>query len=69
MSRWKIIIQIHYFFYEIDTLNIHLTNTIHRINDSIKNQSYTVDKFRNALVIWARVVGIMGGCLGYDWLL
>ena len=57
------------FFYEIDILNIHLTNTIHRINDSIKNQSYTVDKFRNALVIWSRVVGIMGGCLGYDWLL
>ena len=69
MSRWKIIIQIHYFFYEIDILNIHLTNTIHRINDSIKNQSYTVDKFRNALVIWSRIVGIMGGCLGYDWLL
>ena len=29
-----------------DILNIHLTNTIHRINDSIKNQSYTADKFR-----------------------
>ena len=27
-------------------LNIHLTNTIHRINDSIKNQCYTADKFR-----------------------
>ena len=51
------------FFYEIDILNINLTNTIHRINDSIKNQSYTVDKFRNALVIWSRVVGIMGGLI------
>ena len=29
-----------------DILNIHLTNTIHRINDSIKNKSYTADKFR-----------------------
>ena len=29
-----------------DILNIHLTNTIHKINDSIKNQSYTADKFR-----------------------
>ena len=29
-----------------DILNIHLTNTIHRISDSIKNQSYTADKFR-----------------------
>ena len=29
-----------------DFLHIHLTNTIHRINDSIKNQSYTADKFR-----------------------
>ena len=29
-----------------DILNIHLSNTIHRINDSIKNQSYTADKFR-----------------------
>ena len=28
-----------------DILNIHLTNAIHRINDSIKNQSYTADKF------------------------
>ena len=27
-------------------LNIHLTNTIYRIYDSIKNQSYTADKFR-----------------------
>ena len=31
---------------KFDILNIHLTNTIHRINDSIKNQSYTADKFR-----------------------
>ena len=29
-----------------DILNIHLTNTIHRITDSIKNKSYTADKFR-----------------------
>ena len=29
-----------------DILNIHLTNTIHRINDSIKKQSHTADKFR-----------------------
>ena len=29
-----------------DILNIHLTNTVHRINDSIKNQYYTADKFR-----------------------
>ena len=34
------------FFMKSDILNIHLTNTIHRINDSIKNQSYTADKFR-----------------------
>ena len=33
------------FFMKSDILNIHLTNTIHRINDSIKNQSYTADKF------------------------
>ena len=26
-----------------DILNIHLTNSIHRINDSIKNRSYIVD--------------------------
>ena len=45
MSGCKIIIQIH-FFMKSDTLNIHLINTIHRINDSIKNQSYTDDKFR-----------------------
>ena len=29
-----------------DILNIHLTNIIHRNNDSIKNQSYTADEFR-----------------------
>ena len=29
-----------------DILSFHLTNTIHRINDSIKNESYTADKFR-----------------------
>ena len=33
------------FFMKSDILSIHLTNTIHRINDSIKNQSYTADKF------------------------
>ena len=33
-------------FMKSDILNIHITNTIHRINDSIKNQSYTADKFR-----------------------
>ena len=29
-----------------DILNFYLTNTIHRINDSIKNQCYTADKLR-----------------------
>ena len=29
-----------------DILNTHLTNTIHRIKDNIKNQSYTADKIR-----------------------
>ena len=44
MSGWKLIIQIH-IFYETDIHNIHLANTIHRLNDSIKNQSYIADKF------------------------
>ena len=52
-------------FMKSDVLNIHLTNTIHRINDSIKNQSYTADKFSFALDFWSRVVGIMGGCLAF----
>ena len=47
-------------FMKSDILNIHLTNTIHRINDNIKNQSYTY-----ALEIWSWVVGIMSGCLGF----
>ena len=34
------------FFMKSDILNIHVTNTILIINDSIKNQSYTADKFR-----------------------
>ena len=34
------------FIIKFDVLNTHLTNTIHRMNDSIKNQSYTADKFR-----------------------
>ena len=45
-----------------DILNIHLTNAIHRINDSIKNQSSTADKFRllskfghESWAIWAVV--------------
>ena len=29
-----------------DILNIRPTNTIYRINDRFKNQSYTADKFR-----------------------
>ena len=29
-----------------DILNINLTDAIHRINDNIKNQYYTADKFR-----------------------
>ena len=33
------------FIIKSDVLNTHLTNTIHRMNDSIKNQSYTADKF------------------------
>ena len=33
------------FFMKSDILNIHLINTIHKINDSIKNQSYTATNF------------------------
>ena len=33
------------FIIKSDVLNTHLTSTIHRMNDSIKNQSYTADKF------------------------
>ena len=46
MSGWKIIIQINYYIMKSDILNIHLTKTIHNINGSIKNQSYTADRFR-----------------------
>ena len=58
-----------FFFYEIDILNIHLTDTIHRINDSIKNQSYTADKFRmlsqfgpESWALWAVVSAIIHCC-------
>ena len=57
------------FFYETDTLNIHLTNTIGRINDSIKNQSYTADKFRmiskfgpESWALWAIVSAMIDCC-------
>ena len=52
-----------------DILNIHLTNSIQRINDSV-NRGYNTA----ALEIWSWVVGIMGVCLGFsshpdNWLL
>ena len=42
MSEWKIIIQIHYFLTKSDILNIHLTNLIHRIDDSIDRLNVNV---------------------------
>ena len=54
------------FFMKSDILNIHLTNTIHRINESIKNQSYTANKFRmlskfgpESWALWAVVLGFL----------
>ena len=54
-------------FMKSDILNIHLTNSFHRINASITHQSITADKFRMLSKFGPdRVVGIMGGCLGFS---
>ena len=37
MSGRKIINQIHYYFFKSDILNIHLTNLIHRNEDSMNS--------------------------------
>ena len=56
-----------------DILTIHITNSIRRINDSIKNQSFTADKFRmlskfvpESWALWAVVSGFSHPD---DWLL
>ena len=53
-------------FMKSDILNIHLTNSIHRINDSIKNQYITADKFRmlskfcpESWALWAVVSAVL----------
>ena len=48
------------FLMKSNILNIHLTNTIDILNDSIKNQSYTADKNR-----MLSKFGPEGGCLGF----
>ena len=53
------------FLMKSDILNIHPTNLIHRMNDSIKQRIQYCQQLSYALEIWSWVLGIIGGCLGF----